>query len=899
MSKIIIPKKIGRKLPDGSFVYRLMENAGDLLWKTPYFPEYTMHNEYHINAVLELADNLIPKNTLNKLNTQSIEILVGAIILHDLGMFIRRAGLKRLIFGKHKDRCEKYLDKLTWNEAWRDFYSKARRYTDRQLMHIFGNTTPIKKLPFDDVLEGNELLYGEFLRQNHARLAFDITQIGFPSNDVDQDVFENSGCDDEHIKALIGIVARSHEMKDLRDAEEFLRAYQCIPGDIPLYYLMAVLRMADILHIGQERAPKFTELQDKIYSPESQRQFHLNQTIVNGPSFILEQKLVEIIADPECSSTFEDVENQVRKIRDELDHCWAVLAEKYQYKYELSIHRIKSNLSDENKVAQFNNKFLTRKLTLGASPDIGKLLIEPLYGNNPSYGVRELIQNAVDACNERKIMDDTFLGKIIVSVDTERNIFEIIDNGIGMNEDVLKNYFLVVGSSYRCSDVWRENYTDDNAKAKFARIGRFGIGGLAGFLIGDEITVTTRHKDDELGFEFTYTLKPESLDVKRINADIGTKIAIKMHENASEIFHEDIKNFRTMPRKFPAWFMWYYFSTPQIDYYFNGKQITYNSFIIPNKDNDCNDWYDIPNNGFLPNIKLLFECNNHDKHFSKRLELVVNGILVNYNFGGPIFSRNYLSLDKCGFDVETPIISIEDSDNILNLDLTRTKVYNLPEKSVCEETFKYYLARLLAYPITAPIKHIASNDFYDKYFTITNNGFTICSQSFIYHTKLQKVNFLGSNNDVNFNSGFLSNTPIAIFHGQKSNVLSDIDFDLVDLKLQRMWYDVSNNNHTLFLEKERYYDCEPNVTPLPFGLTLSNELFLIAEFVPGNRQQKPLTRFKRSHSKYLPTEENLMLKVLREYLPIDVNDGFIPFEMEKRKEFYPKAFSELKRYMPN
>ena len=42
-----------------------------------------------------------------------------------------------------------------------------------------------------------------------------------------------------------------------------------------------------------------------------------------------------------------------------------------------------------------------------------------------------------------------------------------------------------------------------------------------------------------------------------------------------------------------------------------------------------------------------------------------------------------------------------------------------------------------------------------------------------------------------------------------------------------------------------------------------------------------------------------MLEVLREYLPVEINDGWIPFDKKERIKLYHKAFSELKGYMPD
>jgi len=118
---------------------------------------------------------------------------------------------------------------------------------------------------------------------------------------------------------------------------KFLEHYELTPADVPVFYLMAVLRMADYLHIGRERASKLAEFTDEMHSPESSRQYHLNQAINRDPFFDAEHKKVIVEANPNCSKTYEDVEDQLRKIQSELDSCWAIIVEKYVYKYELSI----------------------------------------------------------------------------------------------------------------------------------------------------------------------------------------------------------------------------------------------------------------------------------------------------------------------------------------------------------------------------------------------------------------------------------------------------------------------------------------------------------------------------------------------------------------------------------
>ena len=133
-------------------------------------------------------------------------------------------------------------------------------------------------------------------------------------------------------------------------------------------------------------------------------------------------------------------------------------------------------------------------------------MIKPLYGNKPELGVRELMQNAIDAVLEF----DKYLearcavaahavdsnAAVTVSVEQDGNnrwFVSVADRGIGMTEEVICNYFLRVGASFRRANAWRSEFEDESHHSRVLRSGRFGIGVLAGFLLGDKLTVSTRH----------------------------------------------------------------------------------------------------------------------------------------------------------------------------------------------------------------------------------------------------------------------------------------------------------------------------------------------------------------------------------------------------------------------
>ena len=530
-----IPERIKKKLPDGSYVFASWNEIKRLLNDNNYFPEYTLHDVTHIKNVLEISSNLIPDNIYRKLDNKSVEYLVAAIMLHDLGMFISRDGLNNLISGEQNDNLNIELFKESWSELWKDYYSKAKKYDDKKLLEIFGDIQPVDRDIHSCIPEENNirqrLLLGDFLRQHHHRLAYEIAKQGFPG-ERSIDVLENRNIDEED-REIIGLIAFSHGVS-LRSLDDYIESYKIdLTKKCPIFYLMSVLRLADYLDILYQRAPEIKCKKQRLMSPISQREFELNQSI-KELTLEKEKKFYYINAQPSRTTIFLYAKNTLEKIQAELDMCWAVLAEKYNYKYELSVYRIMSNLFEEKRVETWNKTFLTKKAELTANHELLKLLVGPLYGYNPAFAVRELLQNSVDACQERMAIDNK-KGKVEISIDTENKVFIITDNGIGMSEDILINYYLVAGSSYRNSDSWKDKYIDDDGSIRICRIGKFGVGVLSTFLIGDEIEVTTQYFHDEKGYRFTLDILKESvLDVVRVNSVTGTTIKIHMKDCAVE-----------------------------------------------------------------------------------------------------------------------------------------------------------------------------------------------------------------------------------------------------------------------------------------------------------------------------------------------------------------------------
>ncbi|WP_410598571.1 hypothetical protein [Amycolatopsis sp. lyj-90] len=137
------------------------------------------------------------------------------------------------------------------------------------------------------------------------------------------------------------------------------------------------------------------------------------------------------------------------------------------------------------------------------------LMGEQLYGDK-SLAIRELYQNALDACRYRKarheflrkargIMFD-WAGRIEFKQETRdgRHLLHCTDTGIGMSESELREVFSRAGA--RFAD--RPEFLEEQEKWKeedveFFPNSRFGIGVLSYFMLADEIEIRTRRMDPE------------------------------------------------------------------------------------------------------------------------------------------------------------------------------------------------------------------------------------------------------------------------------------------------------------------------------------------------------------------------------------------------------------------
>ena len=152
-----------------------------------------------------------------------------------------------------------------------------------------------------------------------------------------------------------------------------------------------------------------------------------------------------------------------------------------------------------------------------------------IFMGNPVYSdkgvfIRELVQNSIDACNVRKMIDPNLIPSISVTMGKDFDDVTVKDNGIGMDREWIEKYFLPVGLSFYRSEGFED--LKSQVDIGFSPISCFGIGILSCFMVADKIIIKTR-KPPSPGLEITIADVNSYFDVQE-NPDLpqGTEVRV-------------------------------------------------------------------------------------------------------------------------------------------------------------------------------------------------------------------------------------------------------------------------------------------------------------------------------------------------------------------------------------
>ncbi|MDE5938923.1 MAG: ATP-binding protein [Lachnospiraceae bacterium] len=427
------------------------------------FPMFTLHNETHICNVMQLMTYLLGDH-LDQLTRDEAAMLIMSACCHDIGMSCSEEEKEELL--GDADRLDKYL------ENNHSEYVKA---------YSSGNTAPVMT---DDMIQN-------YLRSIHHERVMDLLFAKeWP------DVLEGKA-DRENLIS----VCQSHG-ENISSLDEMETT-----TTVDLKFCAILLRLADILDFDTSRAPeavyKYSGFQkaDDANTLKSKEEWDKHLASRGFDFLHINNRVHMYPLDYSATCKSMQVEQTVNCYLDwvdqELNNCGKLL-KRFAGRWQDFIlpGKIKRNIKSEGYVSgQY-------RLSLDQDKILELLIGKDLY-SDPAVFVRELIQNAIDAVRTREQLDKNlpsgWKGQINIRcwMDQEGyHWFRIEDNGTGMTEDVIMNYFLKIGSSYYSSDTFLKSKLQCNADADYMPISRFGIGILSCFMGDDQtnqVEVSTKH----------------------------------------------------------------------------------------------------------------------------------------------------------------------------------------------------------------------------------------------------------------------------------------------------------------------------------------------------------------------------------------------------------------------
>jgi molecular chaperone HtpG len=459
----------------------------DLIMSGP-FREYTLHNPAHAKKLVHLSGHIIHPETISLLTPLEIAVIIMACYLHDMGMCLTSTEREKILADPlFEDELRK------WPALWDDLLSTRKRWTESTNSSLPEVETRLFQL--------QEAALTAFLRPRHAtQRRYDDLVSRLKESTGRRDLFSLNGVSFE---AELISICMSHNL-DVGVLLETSGAYEeRFPRSLPIggmqlnaQFCAGVLRIVDIMDFDRERTPRILfeslgiENRDIPGSAVTLREWNKHMAVQTVD--IGEEEIV-VFAD----STHPSIERSVREfsqlIEREIRDTMAVLrrnTEKIVGRYKLHLP-----VTVRAQVRSIGYVYKDLAFQLDESAISALLMGDGLY-TNKAVALRELVQNSIDACRARILVDSdsAYTPQVTVthgSGDDERTWIVVRDNGIGMDESVLSGFFFRVGTSYYSSPEFAR--MSQNASVPFVPISRFGIGILSVFMIGDRLDVTTKN----------------------------------------------------------------------------------------------------------------------------------------------------------------------------------------------------------------------------------------------------------------------------------------------------------------------------------------------------------------------------------------------------------------------
>jgi molecular chaperone HtpG len=475
---------------------------------------FTMHDHTHGLKVAHLMWHILTPEKREHLTPPEIVLMVCSAFLHDLGMSLTKDERDARL-----DPASDLWDKLEIQPAQKEAIERLRvQVTDPN------TAEPARDRAIQKLAQAEEALLSQDTRDRHA-LAARYVQVLKKLDEYHQEdrtrIPDVESClsleGDSFRDKLIEIcVSHNEDAEALVKRDDKNPSRPRFPTDYPvghwnanLHMVAAALRLADILDFDRERTPAvlFYYLLPGNLDPADNRsvlEWGKHLTISNWhteddaivfrgrcTSHILHHAVVQF-----CTAIAKEIEATRA--------TFGALGSESSWPFALPS-------AVEPKITEDGYHYVPYQFELD-DERVYQLLMGGAIYDDPLVAVRELVQNAVDACKLRDAL--TQLVEPVVPSTTDRIFVRyeeptddcpqpklvVTDTGTGMDALILERYFLKVGRSYYNSSEFNQHRIDLRRKGlDFAPVSEFGIGFLSCFLLADRIEVETAMWEDVRG----------------------------------------------------------------------------------------------------------------------------------------------------------------------------------------------------------------------------------------------------------------------------------------------------------------------------------------------------------------------------------------------------------------
>ena len=465
--RVLANKAAARKDTDFQFLAELdslrKRVSGEVRHINGLFPEYTPHDEeYHLKPLFHIADTVLGGAKLEEMNSGELFVLAASLYGHDWGMAVSEAERDFILQGRLSEGVGE--DDLWIVRDERGCFAKFAREQGLE---------PDKRGFFGEVPVE---VWREYVRRTHAvRSARRVERY-----------FQAMG----GVADAVSRVCEGHwvEFEDLQNETRYPANFPLLRETANLRAVALYVRLIDLFDLGEDRTPyviwKFVAPRD----PGSKMEWDKHRALrpVTCTCF-QDERVVRVEGSTDDHEVYAALEDLRIFCEEQLKGSNDLLRRMNDQRHRVAVHHLDWRVAARG----FEPVSIRFEFDRESMFDV---LSDEIYRGDRYVFLRELLQNSIDAIRMRREVlrregiEDEKIGVIRVTVEHAKNGDAVVawhDDGIGMDEYVVRNYLAVAGKSYyRSGDFERLGLTMDP-------ISRFGVGILSCFMVADRVEIET------------------------------------------------------------------------------------------------------------------------------------------------------------------------------------------------------------------------------------------------------------------------------------------------------------------------------------------------------------------------------------------------------------------------